>query len=249
MRFYREYKITHDVQKFKLSKYFEKIEEDIFSKVDIIHVVGSFEQNYLREKYQNKTIRNIPLFFYTNQLLNIEKDFSKRKDIIFVGSSSHSPNKDAVLWFYEKVFPKIIKTFPDIILNIIGFYEKDIKRKLESKNLKIHEYLSDEKLHDFYQKCRIAIAPLRFGAGIKGKVVEAAYNQIPMITTSIGAEGLDNTSNAFIIEDDPDKMSDVICCLYTNYTKLKIMSDSGKLFIENSFSKNKAKKIIMKDIN
>lgn len=249
MRFYREYNITHDVQKLKLSKDFEKIEEDIFSKVDIIHVVGSFEQNYLKEKYQNKTIRNIPLFFYTNQLTNIEKDFSKRKDIIFVGSSSHSPNKDAVLWFYEKVFPKIIKSFPDIIWNIIGFYEKDIKRKLESKNLKIHKYLSDEKLHDFYQKCRIAIAPLRFGAGIKGKVVEAAYNQIPMITTSIGAEGLDNTTNAFIIEDDPDKMSEVICCLYTNYTKLKIMSDSGKLFIENYFLKNKAKKIIMEDIN
>ena len=89
---------------------------------------------------------------------------------------------------------------------------------------------------------------MRFGAGVKGKIVEAAYNQIPMVTTSIGAEGLDNTTDAFIVEDDPEKISNVICELYNNFTKLKLMSDSGKQFIEKFFSKNKAKEIIMKDI-
>ena len=249
MRLYREYNITNDDQKLKQSKDFEIIENDLFSKADIIHVVGSFELNYLKEKYPNKIIRNIPLFFYSNQLSNIEKDFSKRKNLIFVGSASHSPNKDAVLWFYERVFPNIIKTFPNIVWYIIGNFEKDIIRKLESKNLKIYTYLSDGELQNFYQKCRIAIAPLRFGAGVKGKIVEAAYYQIPMITTSIGAEGLDNSTNSFIIEDDPEKMSNIICDIYTNYTKLKIMSDSGKIFIEKFFSKNKAKDIIMKDID
>ena len=162
--------------------------------------------------------------------------------------SGHTPNIDGVLWFYNEVYPTIINKFPDIIWYIIGSNENDIIKRLESKNIKIQGYLSDEKLSLLYQKCRIAIAPLRFGAGVKGKIVEAAYNQIPIITTSIGAEGLDNTTDAFIAEDDPVKMSNIICELYTNFSKLKIMSDSGKQFIENFFSKNKAKEIIMKDI-
>ena len=70
-----------------------------------------------------------------------------------------------------------------------------------------------------------------------------------MVTTSIGAEGLNNATEAFIVEDDPLKFSDIICKLYTDFAKLKIMSDSGKIFIEKFFSKKKAKEIIMMDIN
>ena len=108
--------------------------------------------------------------------------------------------------------------------------------------------MPEVELYHLYQKCRMAIAPLRFGAGVKGKIIEAAYNQIPMITTSIGAEGLDNSTEAFIIENDPKKISETICKLYTDYKKLKKMSDSGRIFIEKYFSKRVAKKIIMKDL-
>jgi glycosyltransferase involved in cell wall biosynthesis len=108
-------------------------------------------------------------------------------------------------------------------------------KKLESKNIKIEGFLSDENLYLLYQKCRIAIIPLRFGAGVKGKVVEAAYNQIPIVTTSIGGEGLDNSLGAFIIEDNAEKMSEIIINLYLDYSKLKQMSDSGKKFIDTYF--------------
>lgn len=76
---------------------------------------------------------------------------------------------------------------------------------MQSKNIKIEGSLSDEELHSLYQNCRIAVVPLRFGAGVKGKIIEAAYNQIPIVTTSIGGEGLDNSLGTFIIEDDAEK--------------------------------------------
>ena len=72
----------------------KKIENKIFSEVDVIHVVGTYEYKILKEQYINKTIRNIPLYIYTNQLKNIEKDFSKRKDLIFFGGFEHSANFD-----------------------------------------------------------------------------------------------------------------------------------------------------------
>ena len=69
------------------------------------------------------------------------------------------------------------------------------------------------------------------------------------MTTSIGGEGLDNSFGTFIIEDDAEKMSEIIIKLYEDYSKLKQMSDSGKKFIETYFSITRAKEIIMKDIN
>lgn len=249
IRLSREYNITHNEKKLFDSQNYESIEQEIFSKVDIIHVVGEYELNILKEKYNNKIIREIPLHFYEKPIINIEKDFSKRKNIIFVGGFSHSPNVDAVLWFYKEIFPKILETFPDLIWYIIGNSAPSKIKKLESKNIKIEGFLNEERLQSLYQKCRIAIAPLRFGAGVKGKIVEAAYNQIPIITTSIGAEGMNNSTDAFIIEDDAKKMSEIICKIYNDYNKLKQMSDSAKIFIEKYFSKQKAKEIIMKDIN
>ena len=249
IRLSREYNITHDEKTLNQSKIIKKIEMDIFSKVDIIHVVGNYEYQILKDKFNKKIIRNIPIYIYDKQLANVEKDFSKRKDLIFVGGFSHTPNKDGVLWFSQYVYPKIVDKFQDMIWHIVGSNMPDEIVKLESKNIKIEGLLSDEDLYSLYQKCRIAIVPLRFGAGVKGKIVEAAYNQIPIVTTSIGGEGLDNSLGAFIIEDDAEKMSEIIINLYEDYSKLKQMSDSGKIFIEKYFSINRAKEVIMKDIN
>lgn len=249
IRLMREYNITH------LKKYYfesinaKKVEFEIFKKVDIIHVVGNYEYEYLQKRLNNKIIRNIPLFIFENQYEKIEKDFSKRKDLIFVGGFKHSPNVDAILWFSKNIFPYIVKKYPNIILHIISSSIPLQIEKLESKNIKIEGFLPDSKLHLIYQKCRIAIAPLRYGAGVKGKIIEAAHNQIPIVTTSIGSEGIDNSTGAFIVEDDPIKMAKIICDLYVNYTKLKYMSNSGKVLIEKYFSFNKAKEIILRDIN
>ena len=83
---------------------------------------------------------------------------------------------------------------------------------------------------------------------MKGKIIEAAYNQIPIVTTSFGGEGLDNSLGNFIIEDDAEKMSKLISKLYMDFSKLKKMSDLGKKFIETYCSITKAKEEILKDM-
>ena len=248
IRLAREYNITHDKNKYIESEALKQIEMEIFNKVDIIHVVGDFEYNYLKEKFENKIIRNIPLFIYENNYDMIEKDFSKRNGLIVVAGLLHAPNADGVLWFAKEIYPKIIDKFNEIVWYIVGSDIPNEIKNLESKNIIIKGFLSDEELHLLYQKCRIAIAPLRFGAGVKGKILEAAHNQIPIVTTSIGGEGLDKSLGAFIVEDNPEKMAKIICELYEDFPKLKQMSDSGKLLIEKYFSLDKAKEILMKDL-
>ena len=238
----------HNNKVYIQSQLMKKIETYIFSKVDIIYVVGNYEYNILKHQYKKKIIRNIPLYFYDNQYKNVEKDFSKRKDLIFVGGW-HDTNIDAIIWFSKEIFPKIIIRFPDIVWHIVTSNQTDFAKKCHSKNIIIEGNLSDEDLHLLYQKCRLAIAPLRFGAGVKGKVIEAAYNQIPMVTTSIGAEGIDSTIGAFVFADNADKIAQIICELYIDFPKLKQMSDLGKILIEKYYSKENAKNIISKDFN
>ena len=247
-RLFREYKITGKEEFLKDSKFWKKNEMEIINKSDVCYVVGNYEEELLKKKFKNKPIRNIPIYIYEKFLSNVEKDFSRRKDLIFVGNFKHRPNIDAILWFYREIYPYIIKKYPNIILHIVGSpIFKEIK-EIESTNIKLYGFLDDKDLKFLYQKCRIAIAPLRFGAGVKGKIIEAAYNQIPMITTSIGAEGLDKSIGSFLVEDDALKMSKLICSIYNNYNKLKEISDSGIKLIKKYYTPEIAKDILLKDI-
>lgn len=127
IRLLRAYQLKHNEKYKKLSEISKKKEMYIFSKVDIIHVVGNYEQKILKEIFYNKPIRNIPIFIYENQLTKVEKDFSKRNGIIYVGGFLHIPNLDAVLWFINDIFPKVIKMHPDIVFHIAG---SNIPRKI-----------------------------------------------------------------------------------------------------------------------
>jgi len=193
IRMYREYKITQNNITLKESEFWKNIEIDIFSKSIVGYVVGSYEQKILQDKFKDKPIRNIPIYIYEKLFTNIYKDFSKRKNLIFVGSFSYSPNKDGILWFTKEIYPYVLTKYSKMILHIIGSNMPIDIKNLVSENIKVYDSLSDEDLKSLYQKCRIAIAPLHFGAGIKGKIIEAAYYQIPIITTSIGIEGLDKS--------------------------------------------------------
>ncbi len=129
IRLYREYLVTKDEKALKESKHWEEVEMKLFSLSDVGHVVGSYEQKILQEKFLDKPIRNIPLFIY-DSIPNVLKDFSKRKDIMFVGGFGHGPNVDGVLWFYNNVFEKILKEIPDIKWHIVGSKVTDEIKKI-----------------------------------------------------------------------------------------------------------------------
>ena len=249
IREYREYELTGDPEKLKSSEHWKEIEYELFTKTDVGHVVGSYEQGIMQKAFPDKPIRNIPLYIYDDILTDINKNFAERKDLIYVGGFGHAPNIDAVLWFGKEVFPKVLKKYPDIRWHVVGSKAPKEVEDLASENILIDGFLSDEDLHALYRVCRMAIVPLRVGAGVKGKVVEAAYYQIPLVTTSIGGEGLDTTMGNMILEDDADKMAADICDLYEDYDRLKAMSDAGVEFISKYFTEEEAERVLREDIS
>ena len=247
IREYREYMLTHDEEKLKSSEHWKKIEYELFEKADVGHVVGSYEQEIMQKAFPGKPIRNIPLYIYEEMLTDINKDFRKRHDLLYVGGFGHPPNIDAVMWFGKEVFPKIIEVYPDMKWHVVGGKVPAEVEALASDNIIIEGFLSDEKLHKLYRECRMAVVPLRVGAGVKGKVVEAAYFQIPLVTTTIGAEGLDASMGNMVVEDDADRMTDLICSLYRSCDQLKEMSDAGEAFIREYFTAEEARRVLEMD--
>ena len=132
--------------------------------------------------------------------------------------------------------------------HVVGGKVPEEVQALANKNIIVEGFLPDEGLHALYHSCRMAVVPLRVGAGVKGKVVEAAYYQIPLVTTSIGAEGLDDTMGNMVVEDDADRMAELICDLYEDYDHLREMSDAGEAFIRKYFTVDEARKVLELDI-
>lgn len=244
----REYEITHDPKLLESAKEWKETEYKLFREADVGHVVGSYEQGVMQKAFPDKPVRNIPLYIYEQLPVGIEKDFSKRKDLLYVGGFGHHPNVDAVLWFGKEVLPKILEKYPDIIWHVVGSKPTDEIQAMAGKNVIVHGFVSDEELEQFYRNCRIAVVPLRYGAGVKGKVVEACYYQIPLVTTPIGAEGLSMEEKSMLVEEDAAKMAEMICGLYEDQQKLKELSDNCEAFIRNHFMLEEAERIIRLDI-
>ncbi len=243
----RQYDITKEKALLKSAKKWKKLEFELIDKADVVHVVGSYEEQYLKRVFPGKPIRNIPLFIYSDIKRDVNKDFVQRQNILFVGGFGHPPNEDAVLWFAENVFPGIVKKHPDIKWYIVGGNPPQSVQELANNNIVVKGFVSDEELNRLYSECRMAVVPLRYGAGVKGKVLEAIYNQIPLVTTSVGAEGLSKEENAYWLADGAEEMQNIILETYDNPQKLMEKSENCKNFILNHFTIDEAKRVLALD--
>jgi glycosyltransferase involved in cell wall biosynthesis len=108
----------------------------------------------------------------------------------------------------------------------------------------IKGFVSDAELARLYESSRVVIAPLRYGAGIKGKIVEAVYFRAAVVTTAIGVEGLNNSNNLITVEDDPIRFAEKTLELYHNQARLEQVFNDSPEFIRQYFSRENAMKFI-----
>ncbi|MUG89181.1 glycosyltransferase [Paenibacillus timonensis] len=249
LREMRNYEITKNPVLLKSAEEWKKTEFTLFEQADVIHVVGSFEQKVLQEQFPDKPVRNIPLFPYEEQYDQRAPQYQERKDLLFVGGFNHTPNYDGITWFINDIFPHIKKALPEIRLYIVGSNPPEELKAMQSESIIITGYVSDEELENYYKKCRIIVVPLRYGAGVKGKVVEALYYQVPVITTSIGSEGLVNTENVMMVADDSEQFANSVIHLYEDETQWSSLSRLSGEYIGQYFTREAAQKILALDIN
>jgi GT2 family glycosyltransferase/tetratricopeptide (TPR) repeat protein len=158
-----------------------------------------------------------------------------RRDLVFVGNFKHDPNEDAVLYFAREIFPAIRRQLPDVKLNLVGNSPGDNVQALASADTVVTGFVPD--VTPYLMRSRVYVVPLRYGAGLKGKIGEALAAGIPVVTTSIGAEGmgLSHRQNA-MIADDPEEFAACVVEVYRDDALWENLSREGRRVAEASYS-------------
>ncbi|MBM3595356.1 MAG: glycosyltransferase [Alphaproteobacteria bacterium] len=155
-------------------------------------------------------VRSIPAYRYLEEeLAETRKTILTRADdreplhLLFVGGFAHSPNVDGALWFCQSVMP-LLRSGRKVRLSIAGSRPPAEVLALKAADIEVLGFVSDDRLRSLYRQAHIAVAPLRFGAGVKGKVIEAMARGCPVVTTGVGAQGIEGAEELMFIGDRAD---------------------------------------------
>lgn len=161
--------------------------------------------------------------------------FDERAGIAFVGNYQHPPNIDAVLFFLKEVWPLIHRRIPEARFFVVGSYMPDAIRDASSEGVELLGFV--DALDDLFSRIRLSVAPLRVGAGLKGKVATSLGYGVPIVMTTIAAEGmgLQNGKDA-LIADDPRAFAESVIRLYSESPLWDRLSISGSEAARRLFS-------------
>lgn len=157
----------------------------------------------------------------------LSKDEFDQKTILFCGTLDYDPNTDGLKWFLEEIWPGIVRSQPKARLHIVGSCKEDLFRKF-ADNKSIFVYYNVADVLPFYRGCSLVVVPLRIGGGTRIKILEACACRRPVVSTSVGAEGLNlRNEQDCLIADSPDKFAQSCLSVLSDFSKAKALSDSG----------------------
>ena len=176
------------------------------------------------------------MYGYAEVAANQSASLAKRRDILFVAGFAHPPNVDAATWLVQQILPLVQQRHPQVHLHLVGSNPAAAVTALASAQVHVTGYVSDAELAGYYARCRVATAPLRFGGGMKGKVLESMCNGLPMVTTGVGVQGLAK-ADFLPHADSAEALADAICKLLDDDAHWCAISHASTAFIDAEYSK------------
>ncbi len=208
-------------------------ELSVMSKADCTIVISAAEMQMLREELPSACLYHIPLIMEIQGRKPVL--FEERRDILFLGGYQHPPNVDAVHYFVASIWPLIRQRLPDLRFYIIGSKPTKSIRDLASDDIIVIGQVDDLSL--YFNQCRLSIAPLRFGAGIKGKIGRSLGYGVPCVATSLAVEGMNlENGEEVIVADGEAEFADAVVRLYRNKALWESLSTKGIAFFEANYS-------------
>ena len=238
------YKRSILLNPFKISDYrryfkYKKIETKLIQKASIVVAISEKEKELISKYVAPEKVITISNIHYPKVNKSEIPTFNQRDNIVFIGSK-HTPNIDAVYFLYNEIMPKVWKINSNIKVQIIGNVAEEIKG-ISHPMFEFLGYVPN--VASYFLNSKLMIAPLRYGAGVKGKIGQAFEYYLPVITTDIGAEGMNlkHNKNALIVNNS-DEIAQEILNLYENELLWNTLSSSATDVLEQ-FSKEEIIKI------
>lgn len=231
LRMLREAALQNNSDKKTAALEMQQIELAAMRAVDASILVSPAELEVLRTDLPDQKLHVLPLIL---DIPGTDIPFSQRNDIVFVGGFQHPPNIDAVQHFVAEVMPRLRPLLPGIRFFVVGSKPTAEIHALAGDDVIISGFIPD--LTSYLNRMRVAVAPLRYGAGVKGKIGTAMAAGLPTVATELGAEGMGLTDGENIfVADDPQLYAEVIARLYKDESLWNHVSRSGIIFSEQAW--------------
>jgi glycosyltransferase involved in cell wall biosynthesis len=218
----------------------QRQEQHLWKHVDAVYYPSEDETRVVRTWLDGHAPKvhalTVPAYAYPEPPQHPDAHLSGRRGIMFVAGFAHPPNADAAEWLVREVLPLIRATHPDVRLALVGSNPPDRVMALRGDDVEVTGFVSDEELAARYADARVVTAPLRFGGGVKGKVVEAMWHGVPCVTTGAGVQGLAAARAALGVADDPAAFAALVCRYLEDDAAWRDSSARGQTFVREHYT-------------
>jgi O-antigen biosynthesis protein len=230
-----------------------KLEHKIWKLVDAVYYPSESETLHVREWLDQHapTVRSytVPAYAYDEFPPHPDENLAERHDLIFVAGFAHSPNADAAAWFVQDVLPLISERYPHIRVDLVGSNPSDAVKALHGGSVTVTGFVTDEELAVRYATARVVVAPLRYGAGVKGKVIEAMYFGVPCVTTSAGAQGIAQAEEFLAAADDAAMFAGHVLAYLDDDAAWRKASAAGQAYVRAHFTEEAQWRAFMPEVD
>ena len=241
LREQREAEIADDPSRMRTAQQTRERELKLIRESDLTLVVSPVEQALLAREAPGAAVE---VLSNVHRAKTQHAGFDGRKDIVFVGGYRHPPNVDAALWMAREIFPLIHARRDDIVLHLIGSDATDEVLALdELPGVRVHGHVPD--LDPYMDGCRIGLAPLRYGAGVKGKVNLSMAHGQPVVATPAAVEGMHLRDGVdVLVGADTQAFADAVLRLYDDRVLWDALAHHGIENVERHFSFDAAREAL-----
>jgi GT2 family glycosyltransferase/glycosyltransferase involved in cell wall biosynthesis len=219
----REAQITNNPETREKARQHEELEYDLIDQADETWVVSSVEQKLLHEARPDKSIEIVPTIV---EVPGSKTPFALRRDWLFIGGFQHTPNIDAVLFFAKDIYPLVSEHLRDSKFYIIGDKVPPEVAALACERIVVAGLQRD--VRPFFDSVKLSVAPLRFGAGVKGKINQSMAFGVPVVATSLAIEGMElQDREDILVADKPEDFARALVELYESENLWNRLSENG----------------------
>ncbi|MET4570475.1 glycosyltransferase [Rhodanobacter soli] len=217
-----------------------KLEHEVWKLVDAVYYPSVSETQHVRawldEHAPKVHSHTIAAYAFDDFPEHPDANLANRHDLVFVAGFAHPPNVDAAEWFVREVLPLVRRRRPQIHLDLVGSNPSDEVKALHGDGVTVTGFVTDEELAARYANARVVVAPLRFGGGMKGKVIEAMRFGVPCVTTSAGVQGLEQTGGFLAAADTAEDFAERVLHLLDDDAAWRRNSAAGQAFVRANFT-------------
>ncbi len=232
LRFQQAVELKNDPQDGRRAELYLEVETLAFTFADRSIASTETERQAILQKWPQAIVAVIP---NVHSLRISPMPWEARKGLVFIGSYDHESNVDAVTWFVQEIFPKVQEQIPDIRFTILGSKPPESVKRLVRNNVDVLGWVPDPA--PYFELSRIFVAPLRYDAGMKGKIGQAMSLGLPVVTTRIGAEEMQLVDGTHaLIADDANAFATAVVRLYNDEALWTSLQGAAAARIERNFS-------------